>query len=118
VALDKRTGAELWRTHRRAQVSWATPLLVRHRRLARLIVAGAEHIISYAPQTGQEIWRAEGVRAGYSTPAVPSPVADEAGIYVTTGFNIKRAIAIRLDGAANLTAADRIRWHYNKGTGQ
>ena len=56
VALDKRTGKEVWRTKRDVQVSWSTPVLVdvpaTRRRAARteLVTNGTEWIIAYDPR--------------------------------------------------------------------
>lgn len=118
VAFNRKTGAEVWRTKRQAQVSWATPLLVRTSRGTEMIVAGAEYIISYMPATGQELWRVKGVEIGSSTPAVPTPVTDGENVYVTAGFLEKRAIAIRLGGSGDLTKSPHVVWTYHKGTGQ
>src|SRR5437868_10531204 len=72
VVLDKKTGKEVWKTPRKVQVSWATPILVRGATRTELITSGTEFVISYDPATGKELWRHKGVESN----AIPSPVAN------------------------------------------
>jgi outer membrane protein assembly factor BamB len=60
VAVDKKTGKEVWKTPRKVQVSWSTPLLVRTAKRSELIASGTETVISYDPATGKELWRHKG----------------------------------------------------------
>ena len=113
VALDKKTGREVWRTPRKVQVSWATPLLVNTGRRTELVASGAESVISYDPATGKELWRGKGLESN----AIPSPVATSGHdmVIVSAGFPAKVAYAIRLGAAGELKEAD-IAWKYAKGT--
>lgn len=110
VALDKKTGKQVWKTPRKVQVSWATPLLVRAGSRAELIASGTEAIIAYDPLTGKELWR----HAGVSSHAIPSPVANSEMVYVSAGFPAKIAMAITLGGTGDL--AEKVAWKYEKGT--
>jgi outer membrane protein assembly factor BamB len=113
VAYDKKTGREVWRTPRKIQVSWATPLLVNTGKRVELITSGNESIISYDPATGKELWRGKGLESN----AVPSPVATAGHdmVVVSAGYPAKAAYAIRLGGSGELKDAD-IAWRYTKGT--
>jgi outer membrane protein assembly factor BamB len=113
VALDKKTGKQVWRTPRKVQVSWATPLLVNTGKRTELIASGTESVISYDPATGKELWRAKGVESN----AIPSPVATAGHdmVVVSAGFPAKVAYAIRLGASGELKDAD-IAWKYAKGT--
>lgn len=113
VALDKKTGKEVWRTPRKVQVSWATPLLVNTGKRTELIASGTESVISYDPATGKELWRGKGVESN----AIPSPVATAGRdmVVVSAGFPAKVAYAIRLGASGELKDAD-IAWKYAKGT--
>lgn len=110
VALDKKTGKQVWKTPRKVQVSWATPLLVRTGSRAELIASGTEAIIAYDPLTGKELWR----HAGVSSNAIPSPVANNEMVFVSAGFPAKIAMAITLGGTGDL--AEKVAWKYEKGT--
>lgn len=113
IGLDKRTGKEVWRTPRKVQVSWATPLLVNTGKRAELIASGAESVIAYDPATGKELWRGKGVESN----AIPSPVptAGHDMVVVSAGFPAKVAYAIRLGASGELKESD-IAWRYTKGT--
>ena len=110
VALDKKTGKQVWKTPRQVQVSWSTPLLVRTAKRAELIASGTEAIIAYDPATGKELWRHKGVESN----AIPSPVANSEMVFVAAGFPAKIAMAINLGGAGDL--AEAVAWKYSKGT--
>ena len=109
VALDKKTGKEVWRTPRKVQVSWSTPLLARTSTRAELIASGTEAVIAYDPATGKELWRHKGVESN----AIPSPVANSEMVFLVAGFPAKIAMAIRLGQSGDLTGQA---WTYAKGT--
>ena len=112
AALDKKTGKEAWRTPRKIQVSWATPLLVRTSTRAELITSGTEAIVSYDPATGKELWRHKGVESN----AIPSPVANNEMAFLVAGFPAKVAMAIKLGQSGDLTNTPNVPWVYAKGT--
>lgn len=110
VGVDKKTGREVWRTPRKIQVSWSTPLLVQTASRAELITTGSEAVIAYDPKTGKELWRHKGVDSN----AIPSPVASGNLVFISAGFPAKIAMAISLGGNGDL--ADAVVWKYAKGT--
>jgi outer membrane protein assembly factor BamB len=110
IALDKKTGKEVWKTPRKVQVSWATPVLVRTAKRSELIASGSEAVIAYDPATGKELWRHKGVESN----AIPSPVANDETVFVSAGFPAKIAMAIKLGGSGDL--AETVTWKYEKGT--
>lgn len=112
VALDKKTGKEAWRTPRKIQISWSTPLLVKTATRSELIASGTEHVISYDPATGKELWRHKGLESN----AIPSPVANNDTVYLVAGFPAKIAMAIKLGGSGDLTGTPNVPWKYAKGT--
>ncbi len=112
VAVDKKTGKEAWRTPRKVQVSWSTPLLVRTSTRAELIASGTEAVIAYDPATGKELWRHKGVESN----AIPSPVANNELVYLVAGFPAKIAMAIKLGQSGDLTGTPNVVWRYAKGT--
>ena len=112
VALDKKTGKEVWRVPRKTRATWATPVLIRTAKRIELVVSGAETVISYEPATGKEIWRCEGVVSH----AIPSPVTDGDLIYLSAGSQAKKALAVRLGQSGDLTNTPNVVWKYAKGT--
>jgi outer membrane protein assembly factor BamB len=112
VALHKDTGKEAWRTPRKVQASWATPIVVRAGTRDELIASGNEAVIAYDPATGRELWRMKGVASN----AVPSPVAGSGLVVVSAGYPEKIAVAVETGGSGDVTDSPRIRWRYAKGT--
>ncbi len=110
VGVNKKTGKEMWRTQRKVQVSWSTPLLVNTGKRSELITSGNEFVIAYDPQTGKELWRHKGVDSN----AIPSPVANNQMVFISAGFPAKVAMAINLGADGDL--ADNVVWRYTKGT--
>ena len=112
VALDKKTGKEVWRTPRKNHASWATPVLVKTAQRSELIVSGSESIVSYDPATGKELWKCKGVESH----AIPTPVVSGDIAIFSAGSQAKRAMAIRLGGSGDITDSPNILWKYAKGT--
>ena len=112
VALDKKTGKELWKTPRKVQASWSTPLIVRYGQRTELITSGNELIISYDPKTGKELWRTK----GHSSNAIATPLAGNGMVFVYAGFPVKKTLAITLGGSGDLSDTKSIVWQYEKGT--
>ena len=112
VAYDKKTGKEVWKTPRKVQISWSTPLLARAAKRTELITSGTESIIAYDPATGKELWTHKGLESN----AIPSPVTNNEMVYVVAGFPTKITMAIRLGQSGDLTGTPNVPWQYSKGT--
>jgi len=111
VALDVRTGAELWRKSRDEVDSWATPLVVTHEGRAQVVTAAEKRLRSYDLATGDIVWESNGLTMN----PIPSPVSDGGLLFAMSGFKGNRLSAIRLadakgdisDGKANAWTLDR-----------
>ena len=113
VALDKRTGKELWRTNRDEITSWSTPIVVEHNRKHQVITNATNKVRSYDFETGKLIWEASGMTLN----TIPSPVASNGMVYVTSGFRGNALLAIRLaDARGDITDSDAIVWRFNRDT--
>ena len=112
IAMDKRTGKQIWKTPRKVQVGWATPLLVQTAKRAELITSGTEAVIAYDPATGKELWRSKGLESN----SIPSPVATRDLVIISAGYPAKVAYAVRLGGSGDLSAPSNVVWSYAKGT--
>ena len=110
VALDRKSGKEVWRARRNVEVSWATPILVTSGGRRELVTAGNQAIIGYDPASGRELWRSKGLESN----AVPSPVAGDDVVVLSAGYPAKIALAMRAGGSGD--ANDRVLWRYDKGT--
>jgi outer membrane protein assembly factor BamB len=112
VALDKKTGREVWRTARAHRRSWATPILIETGGRTELVTSGAESVVAYDPANGRELWRAKGVESH----PIPSPVAGHDLVFLSAGSQAKRAMAIRVGGSGDVTDTGQVVWRYAKGT--
>jgi outer membrane protein assembly factor BamB len=112
VGLDRKSGKQVWRTPRNVELSWATPVLVESEGRHELVTAGNQAIIGYDPATGRELWRMKGLESN----AVPSPVAGDGVVVLSSGFPTKIAVAVRPGGSGDVTGTDRVLWRYDKGT--
>jgi outer membrane protein assembly factor BamB len=112
VALDKRTGKELWRTARDEGTGWATPLIVQHGGKQQVVVNATGKVRSYDLATGKELWAI----SGQTVNAIPTPVATAETVYVMSGFRGSALHAIQLGKTGDLTGSQAIRWSHNKNT--
>ncbi len=93
VALDKKTGKDLWRVEREEKTSWSTPYVWRNKERTELVACGGKSVRSYDPATGKQLWELGGFRGQFQA----SPVADSEMLYVGCGnpFGPRPLYAIR-----------------------
>jgi outer membrane protein assembly factor BamB len=113
VALDKRTGKELWRTPRDEKTSWATPLVVETGGRAQVITSASGRVRSYDLATGELLWHATGMTAN----AIPTPVYADGLVFLTSGFRGNALLAVRLaEAKGDITNSPAIIWRYDRDT--
>jgi outer membrane protein assembly factor BamB len=108
TALDKKTGAQRWKTGRpplegsRTDMhkSFATPAFIESDKNPQLVVPGAQWLVSYDPASGEELWRSNHGK-GFSIAAQPS-VGNGLVIYFT-GFFGNHIRAVRHDGTGDVS---------------
>jgi len=57
LALNAKTGAQLWRTIRNVKISWASPVIINSENRDEIILAADPFVSSYDPETGKELWK-------------------------------------------------------------
>jgi outer membrane protein assembly factor BamB len=113
VALDKRTGNERWRVERDEIDSWATPLVVEHGGRAQVVTSGTKQVRSYDLETGKLLWFGEGLTAN----PIPSPVATDGLVILTSGYRGNDLQAVRLaDATGDITGSAAIAWSLDRDT--
>jgi outer membrane protein assembly factor BamB len=127
VALDKNTGKTLWKTPRSIDFqdlgpdgkpkaegdfrkAFATPHVITVGGEPLLISLGGKAAYGYDPMTGKERWRLE-ERKSHS--ASTRPVAGHGMVFYPTGFDSSQLIAMRPDGAGDVTATHVV-WRFNR----
>ena len=111
VALDKRTGKELWRAAREEGSSWSAPLVVEANGRKQVIVSASSKVRSYDSATGKLVWESTGLGAN----VIPAPVSAAGLVYVMSGFRSPKLLAIRLGREGDLTGTDAIAWTNERG---
>ena len=113
VALDVRTGAELWRKSRDEVDSWATPLVVTHEGRAQVVTAAEKRLRSYDLATGDIVWESNGLTMN----PIPSPVSDGGLLFAMSGFKGNRLSAIRLaDAKGDISGGKANAWTLDRDT--
>lgn len=113
VALDKRTGDELWRVKRDEIDTWATPAIVEENGRTHVVVPGMNRLRSYDLHTGAILWETEGLTMN----PIPSPVAGGGMVFATSGFRGNSLKAIRLEGArGDITGTPNVVWTLDRDT--
>lgn len=105
VALDKKTGKVSWKTPRNyggkaSPFSFSTPLVITVNGQEQLVSAGSGVVTALEPKTGKEVWRVT-YGSGYSV--VPRPVSANGLVYVCTGYDRAKLLAIKPDGKGDVT---------------
>lgn len=124
LAVDKRTGKEVWREKvekfapaqrfdgfagRAGEIcSFSTPLIVETPERTELVMTVPNLVRSFDPKTGKELWRCEGLNPLIYT----SPVFGE-GMIVAQGGYGGGDLAVRVGGSGDVTGTHRV-WHHQR----
>lgn len=110
VALDKRTGSEVWRAPG-MRSSWNTPTLVDvEGGRQELVVSVQGSILGFDPDNGKQLWQCEGI-PDYVCPSV---VAKDGVVYAIGGRQ-GAALAVRAGGRGNVTSSHVV-WRQRGGS--
>jgi len=113
VALSRDDGRTLWRVKRTHQgISYSAPLIREMAGRPQLIQCGDRCVASFDPDTGKQLWMADGPSEEF----VATPTYSErAGlVFVSSSWPKQVLLAIRPDGSGDVTATHVV-WHDNKG---
>jgi outer membrane protein assembly factor BamB len=81
VALDKKTGEQIWRVNRDEKSNWATPYIWENEQRTEIITPGTGKTRSYSLD-GELLWEL----GGASAITIPTPFAKNNLLYLTSGF--------------------------------
>ena len=81
LALDKRTGAEVWRVARDEGSNWSTPLVWETDRRTEIVTPGSGKVRSY-DLDGRLLWSLQGM----SSITIATPYVDDGLLYVSSGY--------------------------------
>jgi len=101
LALDAKTGQELWRVDRDEKSNWATPFIWESGRRTEIITPGTRAVRSY-DLDGKLLWSLRGM----SSIAIPTPFAGDGLLFVTSGYvgdKLRPLYAIRPGASGDIT---------------
>jgi hypothetical protein len=81
VALNKKTGDEIWRIERKEGTNWATPYIWENGQRVEIVTAGTDRVRSY-DLNGKLLWEF----AGMSSIAIPTPFSKFGLLYIASGY--------------------------------
>lgn len=112
VALDRRTGKEVWRV-KEVRESWNTPIVLSlPNGQTELVFASMGQIWGIDPATGTKLWNCATDITWYM---VPSLVAHDDVVYAIGGRSGVTGLAVRAGGRGDVTASHRL-WTTQKGS--
>ena len=116
IALDRKTGAQRWRTPRDPsnepkKFAFCTPLPIEVGKTLQVVSPYAGGVTSYDPASGRPIWTVR-YPGGYSI--VPRPVYGHGMVFLSTGFDRPTVLAIKVDGKGDVTDT-HVAWKLDKG---
>jgi outer membrane protein assembly factor BamB len=104
IALDKKTGKQVWRTD--VNETWHPPLIVTLKSgKSELIVGMANKIVGLDPASGKELWSCAWNNYWYK---VPVPTEDQGVVYAIGGRDGETAVAVRAGGRGDVTDTHRL----------
>jgi len=97
AAFDAVTGEQRWRTARKQDIQFSTPLIITVKGKKQIVV-NAKTVVAYDPDTGKELWSCRGMM----DTVVPSAVYDHGLVYTASGRN-GPAMAIDPNGQGDVS---------------
>jgi outer membrane protein assembly factor BamB len=112
VALDRKTGKEIWRAEG-IKDSWHAPALLNAPDgKTEIVMAMMRKILAFDPDKGEALWRCD---TGINWYMCPTPVAQDGVVYSIGGRNPNGGLAIRAGGRGDVTGSHVV-WKLNKGS--
>src|SRR6056297_316965 len=106
VALDRRSGEEIWRQARPKKPNYSSPVVLNVSGREQLIMIGCDLVSGFDPLTGRKLWEFPGA----TTECVTSTVTNGDLIYTSGGYPRNHLAAVRGDGSGEVVweTGDRI----------
>ncbi|MEX2168625.1 MAG: PQQ-binding-like beta-propeller repeat protein [Pirellulales bacterium] len=104
LALDAKTGSEVWRTPRDEKSNWATPFVWENSQRTEIVTPGSGQVRSYDLE-GQLLWSLEGM----SSITIATPYEHNGLLYLSSGYVLdlqKPIYAIRPGATGDISLTD------------
>jgi outer membrane protein assembly factor BamB len=117
IALDKKTGKEVWRTERNQGKGWSTPVLIPAKDRSELVLNGPHGVWSYDPRSGKELWHCERHKGDDKALfGEPIPAFDRDKLVMLSG-RPGPMLGVRLGGSGDVTKTN-ILWDVTRKKGR
>jgi len=110
--LNALTGETRWKVDRDEPSNWSTPLVLRHKGKAQVVVNGTNRARGYDLETGTILWEC----GDLSVNAIPSPVAADGLIYCMSGYRKSIIYAIPYEAKGDISDSPALAWTYARDT--
>jgi outer membrane protein assembly factor BamB len=119
MALDKRTGKQIWRVERDEGSNWSTPYIWENERGVEIVTSGARKVRSY-DLDGRLLWEL----GGMSSITIPTPFAQHGLLFLASGYvgdNVRPVFAVRPGAHGDIslkdgeTSKEFIAWYLGQG---
>ncbi|MFP6668817.1 MAG: PQQ-binding-like beta-propeller repeat protein [Pirellulales bacterium] len=93
VAVDKKTGKEIWKTDRKLPAkddgpdAYSTPVVLNIHNQDQLVVTGSDHVNAYGLLTGKQLWITDGLMIDSPYGRIIASAVAEEGVVVATSGN-------------------------------
>lgn len=101
VAMDKKTGDQIWRVDREEGSNWATPYIWENELRTEIITPGTKKVRSY-DLNGKLLWEL----VGMSSISIPTPFSKFGLVYITSGYvmdQLRPVYAIRPGASGDIS---------------
>ena len=112
VALDKKTGKEVWKVRGGFPASWNTPTIATVNGREEMIVSVSGKLRAFDPKTGAEWWNCRGIRGAELCPSV---LVRDGVAYVIGLPGAGKAMAVRAGGSGDVSAT-HVLWELGIGS--
>ena len=120
LKIDGKSGKTIWRVERPTDAirespdSYTTPALLRNGNETQIVITGGDVVTGHDPQTGKELWRADGLNPENipSYRIVASPLI--AGGLIIAPTRVRPMLAIKPGGTGDITETHKV-WSFDRG---
>jgi len=101
MALDAKTGKQIWRTERGEASNWATPFVWEAGKRTEVVTSGTRRVRAY-DLDGRVLWEL----GGMSSIVIPTPFARHGLLYLASGYvgdEVRPVFAVRPDAAGDIS---------------
>ena len=120
LKIDGQSGKTIWRVERPTNAirespdSYTTPALLRHGSQTEIVITGGDVVTGHDPETGKELWRANGLNPENipSYRIIASPLV--AGGLIIAPTRVRPMLAIKPGGSGDITESHKV-WSFDRG---